>query len=133
MRRAVFVDTGPLYAAVDTDDQYHSRTQQELQRLSQEEFTVLLLYPILLEAYTLILYRLSQTTADTWRDEVTAGTALINPTSDDYAAALALVSAYPDQKITLFDSVLAVSARRLDYPVWTYDYHFDVMQINVWR
>ena len=35
MRHAVFVDTGPLYAAVDPDDQYHSRAQQELQTLNQ--------------------------------------------------------------------------------------------------
>lgn len=133
MRRAVLVDTGPLYAAVDPDDQYHSRAQQELEQLNQEGFAVLLLYPILLEAYTLILYRLGQQAANTWRDEVTMGTALINPTSDDYAAALIMAGTYPDQKITLFDSILAVSAKRLGYSVWTYDHHFDVMQSKVWR
>jgi predicted nucleic acid-binding protein len=33
----------------------------------------------------------------------------------------------------MFDAVTAVLARRLELPVWTYDHHFDVMRIAVWR
>jgi uncharacterized protein len=40
---------------------------------------------------------------------------------------------YPDQLLTMFDSVLAVLSERLDCPIWTYDYHFDVVQARVWR
>ncbi|MEH2291681.1 hypothetical protein [Nostoc sp.] len=36
--RAVFADTGLLYAAVDVDDQYHQRSQAELQRINTERF-----------------------------------------------------------------------------------------------
>jgi len=50
-RRAVLADTGPLYAAVDTDDAYHKRAQQELQRLARDRYEILVTYPTLLEAY----------------------------------------------------------------------------------
>ena len=129
----VLADTGPLYAAIDPDDQYHSRAQRELRELAQGGFTVLLAYPTLLETYTLVRYRLGHATAKSWAGEITAGTVLINPTVEDYGMALTKVIAYPDQAITLFDGVLAVLAERLGHPVWTYDYHFDVMRLPVWR
>ena len=133
MKRAVLVDTGPLYAAVDPDDQYHARAQQELNALTEKQYAVILAYPMLIEAYTLILYRLGRLTAHRWLEEVLTGTALINPTPDDYRAAFAKAGAYPDQSITLFDATLAVLAGRLAIPVWTYDHHFDVMRVTVWR
>jgi predicted nucleic acid-binding protein len=49
--RAVLADTGPLYAAVDPDDQYHERAQKQLQVLEDEGLSILLAYPTLLEAY----------------------------------------------------------------------------------
>lgn len=133
MRPAVLVDTGPLYAAVDPDDQYHVRAQRELQTLVAESHTVLLPYPILLEAYTLVLYRLGKRVAATWVEQITTSTIRINPTVEDYRAALGKISNYEDQAITLFDGVVAVLAERLECPVWTFDFHFDVMRIPVWR
>jgi predicted nucleic acid-binding protein len=56
MKRAVLADTGPLYAAVDPDDQHHTRAQQDLSELQRQRLTVMLAYPMLSEAYTLILY-----------------------------------------------------------------------------
>jgi len=58
---------------------------------------------------------------------------LINPTPEDYRQAMAKVQTYIDQPITLFDATLAVMALRMGLQVWTYDYHFDVMRIPVWR
>jgi hypothetical protein len=29
--------------------------------------------------------------------------------------------------------VLAVLVRRADIPIWTYDHHFDLMSVAVWR
>lgn len=60
-------------------------------------------------------------------------TNLLNPTSNDYQEALELIARFPDQSITLFDGVTAILARNMNLPVWTYDYHFDVMGIQVWR
>lgn len=133
MRSAVLADTGPLFAAVDPDDQHHARARAEMRRLAQEQRTVLLPYPILLEAYTLVLYRLGKPVADRWLDEVETGAMLINPLPEDYAAARRRAGAYPDQRITLFDGVLAALAARLGCEVWTYDHHFDIMRTSVWR
>jgi predicted nucleic acid-binding protein len=48
-------------------------------------------------------------------------------------AAVKKVSRYPDQKITLVDAIVAVLSEKMNLPVWSYDYHFDVMGIPVWR
>ena len=34
---------------------------------------------------------------------------------------------YPDQTITLVDATTAVLSAKMNIPIWTYDYHFDVM------
>lgn len=133
MTRAVLVDTGPLYAAVDPDDSYHAQAQRELAALERDKLTVVLAYPILLEAFALILYWLERHATDAWMEDVLAGSALVNPTPQDYREAAATVGQYPDQAITLFDATLATLALRLNMPVWTYDHHFDVMQATVWR
>ena len=131
--QGVLADTGPLYAAVDPDDRYHTRAQEQLRALENENRTVVLAYPTFLEAYTLVLPRLGRPTAARWLDDVRAGTASLNPTTEDYLAAMGLVKRLPDQTITLFDATVAALAMRLSLPVWTYDHHFDVMQSWVWR
>ena len=62
-----------------------------------------------------------------------AGAALINPTPDDYHEAVNRIHTFTDQQITLFDAIVAVLAARLGVQVWTYDHHFDVMRVEVWR
>jgi predicted nucleic acid-binding protein len=131
--RAILADTGPLYAAVDPDEQYHAQAQEQLQTLADEGLPVVLAYPILLEAYTLIRYRLGSTSAFSWLADVRDGSAWVNPTPQDYREAAALVGRFPDQSITLFDATLAIVASRLRLPVWTYDHHFDTMGTSVWR
>jgi len=131
--RAVLADTGPLYVAVDPDDQYHERAQDQLKALQEGGLSVVLASPTLLEAYTLILYRLGHRIVTEWLEDVRAGAALVNPTPQDYRDATALVSRFPDQSISLFDATLATLASRLGLPVWTYDHHFDAMKTAVWR
>lgn len=133
MTRAVLADTGPLYAAVDPDDQYHAQAQEQLQSLAKQGLSVVLAYPILLESYTLIRYPLGSASALAWLDDVREGSAWINPSPQDYREAMALVERFPDQPITLFDASLAVVAARVSLPVWTYDHHFDTMGTKVWR
>jgi predicted nucleic acid-binding protein len=133
MRQAVIADTGPLYAAVDPDDQYHRRAQRELKRLVRDRQELVIAYPTLLESYTLLLYRLGREVAKAWLDEVLAGAAFVNPTPEDYRDAATKVRAFTDQEITLFDAAIAVLASRLGLTIWTYDHHFDVMRAAVWR
>jgi predicted nucleic acid-binding protein len=125
-------DTGPLYAAADPDDAHHKRARRELRRLAAENQEIMVAYPTLLEAYTLVLFRLGQTVAVRWLEDM-AGAALVNPSAEDYRHAVLRVQSVKDQPITLFDALVATMARRLGLEVWTYDHHFDVMRVAVWR
>ncbi|MGD0760816.1 MAG: PIN domain-containing protein [Candidatus Sulfotelmatobacter sp.] len=132
MTRAVLADTGPLYAVVDPHDARHKQALGELRKLAREKLEVVVAYPILLEAHTLVLHRLGRNTASDWLADV-SDAALVNPTSEDYREAIARIGALADQPISLFDATLAAMATRLGLQVWTYDHHFDVMRVGVWR
>ena len=130
--RAVLADAGPLYAAVDQADERHKRASDDLQKLDLEKRLVVVSYPTLLEAHALVLVRMGTVAAQTWL-VLMSDASFINPEPEDHRQALAKLKDLPDQRITLFDAVLGVMASRLGLPVWTYDHHFDVMQVSVWR
>lgn len=132
MTRAVIADTGPLYAAVDPDDVHHKRAGKELDRLSREKREVVVAYPTLLEAYTLVLFRLGKSVASRWLNDM-ADAALVNPSAEDYRQAAVKIRALADQPVTLFDATVAALSLRLDLQVWTYDHHFDLLRVKVWR
>ena len=84
MIHAVLADAGPLYAVADLSDQYHARAKSEMSVLQEGRTTVLVPYPTLLEAHSLILRRLGLSAARDWVEDVTASTGLINPGPQDY-------------------------------------------------
>lgn len=131
MSLIVLADTGPLYAAVDPDDQYHTRSQTDIQRLIAGNHSIAVVMPILLETYNLVVRRLSLPTAHTWLEDAT-NSLLINPVEEDYLQASRLIRRYDDQPITLFDGVLAILSERLDLPIWSYDHHFDALRVTRW-
>jgi predicted nucleic acid-binding protein len=133
MRLAVLADTGPLYALVDPSDQYHARAQRELKRLGGEQRGVLVANPVLMESYTLTVRRLGGDLARKWLDEIRAGAGMITPTVRDYAAVIRRVQSQPESTVTLFDALLAGLSEHLGVPVWTYDRHFELMRVEVWR
>jgi predicted nucleic acid-binding protein len=130
--RAVLADTGPLFAAADEDDAEHERALRQIDDLDRDGRSVLVPYPILLEAYGLVLKRFGWQAALRWLDNA-AEASLINPTPEDYSVACAIVRALSDQDISLIDATVATLAMRLRVEVWTYDHHFDVMRVAVWR
>lgn len=133
MSRVILADTGPLYALVDPSDRNHQRAQQELQALEQQKRSIMVLYATLLETYRLVLYRLGTQSALSFAEELKNSAHLYNPSVADHERALKRLQQYPDQKISLCDALVAVVAERLQYPVWTYDHHFFVMNISVWQ
>ncbi|NDJ19758.1 type II toxin-antitoxin system VapC family toxin [Myxacorys almedinensis] len=131
--RSVIADTGPLYAAYDPSDSYHSQALAEVERLAQQSLTVLIPYPIFLETHSLILKRLGIQMGFRYIQEISVGTEQLQPALEDYQMATQIIQRYPDQAITLFDATTAAISQRLRVPVWTYDFHFDVINSMVWR
>ena len=129
----MLADTGPLYAALDPDDDNHGRAREDIERLNLQELGVTVVYPTLCESYSLILYRLGIAVAHGWLEELWEYASLINLTPDDYGRASELLLGYRDQGFSVFDAVTACLSERLELPVWSYDHHFDVMRIEVWR
>ncbi|HME35074.1 MAG TPA: PIN domain-containing protein [Candidatus Sulfotelmatobacter sp.] len=132
MIRAVLADTGPLYAAADGDDLHHEQAILQLQKLANDRREVAIAYPTLLETYGLLLFRMGTAAALKWLAFMGAAV-LVNPTQEDYGQALTRVRGLPDQRITLVDATVAALASRMGLQVWTYDRHFDVMRVPVWR
>lgn len=131
--RAVLADAGPLFATSDDRDQYHARARNDLDRLRREQRSIVLPYPILWEGFSLVLRHQPPSRAQSWLAEIRTTSYLMVPDAEDVTAAIQLTSRYSDQSITLFDALLAVISERLGLPVWTFDHHFDVMRVAVWR
>lgn len=132
-KRAILTDSGPLYATLDRKDEHHARANAEALRLKNEGIAVILAAPILLEAFSLILRRLGVTGAHNWLANAYSRTPLLNATDQDYEQAGDRVRRYPDQAITLTDATLAELGIQTGFSVWTYDGHFDIMRVPVWR
>jgi len=131
--KGIIADTTPLYGAIDTSDQYHSRAQAELRRIESEDLTVIISFPVYIETYSLLLYRLGFEQATHFTQNCLESANLLNPTEDQYFAAIAKAKQFPDQTITIVDALTAIISIELDLPVWSYDYHFDIMRVKVWR
>jgi predicted nucleic acid-binding protein len=132
MMRAVLADAVALYAAADESDSLHQRAMEDFGKLDDDDRTVLVAYPTLLETQTLVLRRMGVDAAAQWLDYM-SDAALVNPTPEDYRQAMEKARAFSGQKISLFDSTVAVLALRLGLAVWTYDHHFDMMRVPIWR
>ena len=129
---ALLADTGPLYAAVDEGDKHHLLAAEQMRRLESERRNVVIAYPILLEGYSLVLNRLGISAAQKWL-ALLGGSSFFNPDPEDYGRAASTAQRFPDQRISLVDATVAALAIRLGLEVWTYDHHFDVMRVPVWR
>ncbi len=116
MIRAVLADTGPLYAANDEGDAHHQRALRELKELARDRREVLIPYPVLLESYSLLLFRLGRNAASGWLAEV-SDASFVNPTPEDYARGSTTVRALADQSVTLVDATVAALALRLGVDV----------------
>ena len=129
----VLADTGPLYALADPSDQFHDRAHRELETIVSRNDSVVVVFPVLCEAHTLVLRRLGGRYAAGWLSEMLSGTLPVNPETNDYLDATVGLRKYSDHPITLVDALLARITRRLEAPVWTFDRHFVTMRTSVWK
>lgn len=133
MSGVVLADTGPLYALADPSDQFHDRAHRELETIVNRNNSVLVIFPVLCEAHTLVLRRLGGRYAAGWLSEILSGSLAVNPDTNDYLDATVGLRKYSDHPITLVDALLARMTRRLGAPVWTFDRHFVTMRTSVWK
>jgi predicted nucleic acid-binding protein len=105
---------------------------QELEQFARSRLEVVVSFSTLLETHSLVMRRLGREVASKWLMEMSAAS-LVNPNPEDYRQAIARLQTLADQPITLFDATVAALAERMGVSVWTYDHHFDVMRVPVWR
>ena len=129
----MLADTCPLYALRDPDDARHARASGELKRLGAGRLTVAVPYPVLLEAYSLVMRKLNLAEARAFLSHVEATYPTVLADRPDHEEASRSVRRYPDQDVTMVDAVVAAMASRLSVPVWTHDHHFDTLGAAVWR
>src|ERR1700721_500872 len=104
MNGAVLADTGPLYALADPSDQFHDRAHREIEKIVRNN-SVLVVFPVLCEAHTLVLRRLGGRYAANWLSEMLSGSLPVNPDTNDYLDASVGLRKYSDHPITLVDSL----------------------------
>ena len=131
--KSILADTGPLYALQDSRDAHHLQASKQLTKLSQAGFEVIVCQPVLFESHSLILHRLGTQVAQSYLQAVRSGAGFLSAAPEDLEVALVNATRFSDQAITLTDHALAVLSERLDVPVWTFDHHFDVLTVEVWR
>jgi predicted nucleic acid-binding protein len=94
---------------------------------------VLVIFPVLCEAHTLVLRRLGGKYATGWLSEMLSGSLPLNPEAKDYLEAAGDLRKYSDQPITLVDALLAGLGHKLNVQVWTFDRHLVTMRADIWR
>lgn len=131
--RAVLAGTGPLYAAADPNDSFHERSVEEQGIIKSRGLRTIVSYSTLQETHDLALRKLAQGRARALLRELSITAVFLRPTEEDYQKAIRRTLRYPDQNISLADAALAEISDRLEIPVWTFDHHFDVVGVRVWR
>jgi predicted nucleic acid-binding protein len=131
--RVVLSDSGPLYAAADTTDQYHERAQRELAIFASRRWRVLTLESTMLETHRLFMQNVGAQRARAWLAQSRGGLGRVRHEQEDYERALDIVLRFRDQDLIIFDALLYVVSERLSLPIWTYDHHFDILRANRWQ
>lgn len=120
----IIVDTGIFYALLDKDDRYHQQAQAEMHTAIAQKLSLYAVYPVIIESYSLILYRLGFETAQRFLKYSQDCITLLNPTPEQYEKAQLELAKHPDQKITLVEAITATVAAEKNLLVWSYDFSF---------
>lgn len=108
----VVVDTGPLYALVDSDDAWHERV---VTWWKANRSTVIVPVCVLPEVCYLLHHRISADAEAAFVQSVVSGDFNVEPLeTDDLVRAESIMKKYAELEIGLVDSTVIATAERLD-------------------
>lgn len=108
---AILVDTGPLYAAVDRSDAWHSRIAKSL---VEESETLVVPAIVLPEVCYLLLTRIGERAEVGLLRSLDRGELRVElQVREDLARALEILEAYSGQRFGLVDAMVMATAERL--------------------
>lgn len=134
--RKVFADTSYFFALLDRSDVRHPRAAQLAQHLLQHHIAIVTTWEIVLEATTLLRYRLSYQGAETFLSTVVPSVGVLYPSEVDRTAAIRFFrQRSASQRLSLCDAMSYVMVTtRLDWaPSLTFDRDFAALGLIVLR
>jgi hypothetical protein len=105
---------------------------EEARRIKRKRLVVIITTPVLLETYNLILQRSYAAAAHAWLMD-TSEESFLSPRAEDDHRAVGRIQGNDDQRIPLNCAVIDELGDSFEMPVCTFDRHFDVMHVQVWR
>lgn len=121
MSQAIFVDTGPLVAAVNAGESRHAEAVEGWTRLANRPLVVSNL--VVAEAHALILRRSSPPVALRWLRALPIAPVIASEV--DHRRALEILQEYTDQSFSYCDAVsFAIMERFGLQRAWSFDRHF---------
>lgn len=111
---ALIIDTGPLFAALDRDDDFHVPCRDLVTRFAGE---LLIPAPVLVEVDYWIHARLNANAGARFLEDVASGALeVIDLTRDDYARAVEICRRYADADVGFVDAAVLAVVERFGEP-----------------
>lgn len=127
--KGVLLDTGALYALIDSGDSRHTEAVNCLDCLQKDSHPLFISNVTIYESYRLILHRLGIVKALDFLEHIFDGSLQIEYiTQDDENRARNYLNKYNDQPFTFVDALnFAVMGRVQILKVFTFDHHFNII------
>ncbi len=128
-KRAVLIDTGPLYAVVDTNDGRNDEATACLREISDHRIPLYITNLTIAECHRLILQKLGIDRGLEFLEMIYDGRVnIVRKEPSDDQKAIELLQRYPDQDITFTDAIsFAVMIRLGIIKAFSFDRHFDIL------
>jgi predicted nucleic acid-binding protein len=116
------LDSGPLIALFHAGDRDHERAVAGFRQLTADRAAMIAPLPVVFEVYKWLLFEATYAAAQRGLSGMRRALEIVYPLRDEFAAAATLAGAIRRWGGTLEDAVVAVTALRLQLPVWTLNF-----------